>query len=142
MSEYWQPDIEILPREQLEAYQLGKLRTTLETSSRAPFYREVFRKLKITPDSVKSMADIRRLPITAKADLREHYPYGFLTLGREECVRLHCSSGTTGHPTVIFHTRHDLDSWRNIYRRLRMHFERGRGHAYPRARVSGGARHY
>ncbi len=114
---YWEPEIETLPRERLEEMQMERLRETLHRAARSPFYAQRFRENDIDPDSFRSVEDVRRLPFTTKEDLREHYPYGLLCVPVEQTVRLHCSSGTTGNPIVIFHNEHDLDSWANLVAR-------------------------
>jgi phenylacetate-CoA ligase len=117
MNLYWEPEIEQLPGEQLRQLQLERLRTTVERAGMSPFYRQRFADGGIRAEDLRSLDDIRRLPFTTKDDLRGHFPYGFLTVPKEETVRLHCSSGTTGNPTVIFHDRHDLASWANLVAR-------------------------
>ena len=71
----------------------------------------------MAPESIKTVDDVRRIPFTTKEDLRGQYPYGLLTRPKEEMVRLHASSGTTGAPTVVFHTQEDLDTWANLMAR-------------------------
>ena len=78
-----------------------------------PVYRERLEKAGVTPESITSVADIRRIPFTTKQDLRDNYPFGLASVPLTECVRLHSSSGTTGNPTVILHTQKDLDEWAN-----------------------------
>jgi phenylacetate-CoA ligase len=114
---YWEPMIEIAERPVLLQLQLQRLRQAVGQAARSPFYGESFRKLGISASSIRTLDDVRRLPFTAKEDLRGHFPYGLLSIPKEECVRLHCSSGTTGNPTVIFHNRHDLESWANLVAR-------------------------
>ena len=113
----WQPEYEMLPREQLEALQLERLQATLAQAGKSPYYGGTFAKLGIKPQDLTHISQIRDLPFTTKEDLRGNYPYGFLTVPRDELVRLHCSSGTTGNPTEIFHNRHDLASWANLVAR-------------------------
>ncbi|MFA5206474.1 MAG: phenylacetate--CoA ligase [Lentisphaeria bacterium] len=117
MSSYWQPDLETAAPDTLRNLRTRALRRTLRQAARSPYYRELFQRLKIRPEQFRSPEDIRRLPFTTKDDLRSHYPYGFLAVPKEETVRLHCSSGTTGNPTVVFHNQHDLDSWANLMAR-------------------------
>ena len=114
---YWEPDIESLPRLELEALQTTRLKETVTAAMRSPFYGERLKRAGIAPGDFKCIDDVRRLPLTVKQDMRDHYPYGFLTVPARETARLHCSSGTTGNPTVIFHTRQDLDSWANLVAR-------------------------
>lgn len=114
---YWEKEIETLPREQLEALQLERLKATLVKAAASPHYREVYRQAGFTPGDFRTMADVPKLPLTTKDDLRENWPYGFLAVPREELVRMHSSSGTTGRATVIFHTAKDLDAWTNLVAR-------------------------
>ncbi len=114
---YWKPEIEILPQPQLHVLQAQRLQDTLGRAANSPFYGEQFRRHGIGPEIIKSVDDIRRLPFTTKEDLRNNFPYGFLTVPKQGAVRLHCSSGTTGNPTVIFHDNHDLSSWADLVAR-------------------------
>lgn len=109
---YWEKDLETLSRPALEKLQLERLNRTIKQACKSPYYSN---KLDCTP--LKSIEDIRSLPFTTKQDLRDHFPYGFLTVDKKEVVRLHSSSGTTGNPTVVFHTKSDLDSWANLMAR-------------------------
>jgi len=114
---YWNEEIETLARPQLEELQIRRLNETLERAARSPFYRR-----RLTGDgagAVRDLSDVASLPFTTKDDLRgdEDYPYGFVTVDRERLVRLHSSSGTTGRPTTIFHTRRDLDNWTELVAR-------------------------
>ncbi|MGE4555332.1 MAG: phenylacetate--CoA ligase family protein [Desulfovibrionaceae bacterium] len=107
-------DVESLPRPQLEQLQLARLKDVVARAAASPFYRKAFQQTGVTPDSIRSLEDVRKLPLTTKADLRNHYPYGFLAKPKAEMVRLHASSGTTGSPTAIFYTREDLESWADL----------------------------
>lgn len=104
-------------REEIEAVQLTRLRISIERAMRSPFYRQRLKEAEITPDSIKSLADVRRIPVTTKYDLRASYPYGLVTVPHEELVRLHASSGTTGSPVVIHHTQDDLNCWADLMAR-------------------------
>ena len=117
MHSYWQPDLETVAADTLRAMQLQALRRTLAQAAQSPYYGELFRRLNFSPEQIRTRDDLRRLPFTTKDDLRGHFPYGFLAVPKAETIRLHCSSGTTGNPTVIFHNRHDLDSWANLVAR-------------------------
>ena len=110
---YWQQDLETMTAPELKNFQFKKLKETILQAAKSPYYREK----SLTSDQLRSLEDIHKLPLTTKEDLRENFPYGFLTLPLDNTVRLHCSSGTTGNPTVIFHNRHDLDSWANLVAR-------------------------
>ncbi len=115
--DYWEPELETLPRGSLEQLQARRLRQTVARAIRSPWYGEAYARHGIAPDSIRSVHDLRALPFTAKDDLRAHFPYGLLCVPRRETVRLHSSSGTTGTPTVVFHNRHDLDAWANLVAR-------------------------
>ena len=109
---------ETMPREERRALQLKRLQELIPRVANVPFYREAFARGKITPESIRSLDDLRRLPFTTKADLRDHYPLGFLTMPREKIARFHGSSGTTGKPTIVAYTREDLDLWANLCARF------------------------
>ncbi|MDI3524890.1 MAG: hypothetical protein PWP60_161 [Candidatus Atribacteria bacterium] len=110
---YWEKEIETMPREELVKLQEQRLQKTLEQAQKTAFYKELFRKNHLDPQKIKTLEDLRNVPPTTKEDLRNHFPYGFLAVPLEEVVRLHSSSGTTGTPTVIYHTAEDLEKWTN-----------------------------
>ena len=110
-SPYYNPELETMPRKELERLQLKRLQHTVRHCMNAEFYRKKFAELGITPDDIKSLDDVRRLPFTTKEDLRENYPFGLACVPMRDCTRLHSSSGTTGNPTVVLHTKKDLDEW-------------------------------
>ncbi len=115
---YYNEEFETLPRQALEALQLKRLQTTVaRVYASVPFYRQSFDRAGITPDSVKSLADLQRLPFTLKQDMRDSYPYGLFAAPMEEIVRIHASSGTTGKPTVVGYTRKDIDTWSELMAR-------------------------
>jgi phenylacetate-CoA ligase len=114
---YWEKEIETLDRTGLEALQLRRLKTTLNQAANTPYYSRVFKELGIDPGGVKTLADVQRLPMTIKDDLRDQWPYGFLAVSRDELVRMHSSSGTTGRATVVFHTANDIGQWTDIVAR-------------------------
>lgn len=115
---YWEKEIETMPREQLRELQLQRLKKTIRIAACSSFYQEVFRQHGITAESIRSLEDIRKIPFTTKADMRANYPFGLVAGNmREDGVRIHSSSGTTGTPTVIVHSQHDLDSWANLVAR-------------------------
>lgn len=117
-NKYWEEDIETMPRQELRQLQLQKLKKTIATAMHSPYYKEVFQAHGITPDSIRTLDDIRRIPFTTKADMRACYPFGMVSGDmKEDGVRIHSSSGTTGTPTVIVHSQHDLDSWANLVAR-------------------------
>ena len=108
---YWNPEAETLARPALEALQLDRLkRTVARVSESVPLYRKKFGQAKVTPDAIRTLADLRRLPFTTGADLRESYPTGMLAVPLDETLRLHTSSGTTGKPKALFFSRQDVDN--------------------------------
>jgi phenylacetate-CoA ligase len=112
---YWNTEIETMDRAALERLQVDRLTSALRRARQAPFYRELYEKRGL--GSVVSLADLCTLPFTTKADLRDGFPYGFLAVPLEQVVRLHSSSGTTGNPTVIYHTREDIEAWQDLVAR-------------------------
>jgi len=116
---YWEPEFESMDREELEQLQLERLESTLNrVHMNVPFYRKKFDELGIDTDSIRSFEDIRKLPFTAKNDLRDNYPYGLFAVPLREVVRIHASSGTTGMATVVGYTRNDLKTWSNLVARV------------------------
>lgn len=111
--EYFDPEVETLSREGIEALQLQRLKETVAHCMNSPFYKKRFEEAGITPDDIQSLADLRKIPFTTKQDLRDTYPFGMSSVPLEKCTRLHSSSGTTGNPTVILHTKQDIDEWAN-----------------------------
>ena len=112
---YSDEEVERLDREALKALQLLRLKKTVSTALTTPFYKERLKKAGISSaEDIRSLDDIRKIPYTTKEDLREAYPYGLLAVEQDEIVRMHASSGTTGTPTVIYHTQKDLDNWTNM----------------------------
>ncbi len=109
---YWEKELETMSRADLEKLQVERLNKTLEQAAKSPYYNKILKGKKVT-----KIEDIRELPFTTKQDLRDNFPYGFLSVDQKEVVRLHSSSGTTGNPTVVFHTKHDLNSWANLMAR-------------------------
>jgi phenylacetate-CoA ligase len=98
--------------DELQALQLARLKATLQHAyNNAPAYRAKFDAAGVHPSDCRSLADLRRFPFTTKQDLRTHYPFGMFAVPREQCVRIHASSGTTGKPTVVGYTRKDVDMW-------------------------------
>ena len=112
-SEYLDPELETMSREQIEALQVERLKATVAHCMNNPIYKARLEKAGVTPENITSVEDIRRIPFTTKQDLRDNYPFGLASVPLTECVRLHSSSGTTGNPTVILHTQKDLDEWAN-----------------------------
>ncbi len=114
---YWDKEIELLAREELDALQGALLQKTVAQAAKAPFYREAFARGGIDPAEILGLEDLRRLPFTTKEDLRVGFPEGFLAVPREEVVRMHASSGTTGTATVVYHTRNDVLRWGDLVAR-------------------------
>lgn len=111
----FEPDQETMPREELEALQLERLRSLVSyLRERVPFYRERLESV----GEIGSLADLGRLPFTRKTDLRDTYPFGLLAVPREECVRVHASSGTTGKPIIVAYTRDDVDLFARVNARV------------------------
>jgi phenylacetate-CoA ligase len=116
-DQYWDESAETLSRAELEALQFYRLKQTLQHVMSSPFYQEKFRKAGVDESVINDLSDIRRLPFTTKKDLRDNYPYGFLCVPKDQLVRLHVSSGTTGQATAIFYSRRDLDTWADLMAR-------------------------
>ncbi|PKN13102.1 MAG: phenylacetate--CoA ligase [Deltaproteobacteria bacterium HGW-Deltaproteobacteria-4] len=115
----WDRQHECMPREELEQLQLERLQATLNrVYKNVSCYRNKFNAAGIIPEDIQSLADLSRLPFTEKEDLRLNYPYGMFAVPLREVVRIHSSSGTTGKPTVVGYTRHDLDTWSNLVARF------------------------
>ncbi len=109
---------ETLDLNNLQKLQVERLRQTVERVANVPFYKNVFAREKISPDSIRTLEDLRRIPFTTKADLREHYPLGFLAVPREKIARVHGSTGTTGKPTFVAYTHRDLELWADLCARF------------------------
>ena len=115
---YYQPDIETMSREDLDALQLERLQALVKrVYEKIPFYKESFDKAGISPEDIKSLADLTKLPFTVKQDMRDAYPFGLFAVPRKEVVRVHCSSGTTGTATVVGYTQKDLENWGDCFAR-------------------------
>ena len=114
---YLEPEIETMPEAELAAFKLFRFINTLNRCSRSIGYQKIFKRNGVNINKIKTLQDLRSLPFTTKNDLRENYPWGFLTVAKEEVVRLHSSSGTTGQATVVLYSKYDLDSWANLVAR-------------------------
>ena len=98
--------------DELRALQLKRLRATLRHAyANSPVYRAKFDAAGVHPDDCRSLADLAKFPFTVKTDLRDNYPFGMFAVPREQCARIHASSGTTGKPTVVGYTQKDIDTW-------------------------------
>jgi phenylacetate-CoA ligase len=113
----WDP-AERTPRPDLQALQLDRLRETVRRAATVPFYKNTLAKAGVTPEKIRTLDDLRRLPCTTKDDLRGHYPLGFMAVPREQVVRIHGSSGTTGKPTFVPYTANDREMWGNLCARF------------------------
>ena len=115
---YWNKELETIEPGALKALQLKLLKETVQAALKTNLYKNRLKKAGInSAEDIKGLEDLERIPFTTKDDLRESYPWGLLAVDLEEVVRLHTSSGTTGIPTVIYHTRHDLDNWTELVAR-------------------------
>ncbi len=110
---FWEKEIEYLNREDLDNLILIRIKDVWERCKRSDLYKKKYAGI----EGVHNFDDFRRLPFTTKQDLRDSFPYGDLTVNLDDVVRMHSSSGTTGNPTVIFHTKNDLNEWSNLLAR-------------------------
>lgn len=112
MERYYQPEIECASREQIREWQSERLvKQVHNVWNNVPFYRKRMEENGVTPEDIKSVDDLHKLPFIEKDDLRDCYPYGLLARPLSECVRIQSTSGTTGRRVVAFYTQHDLDLW-------------------------------
>ena len=112
MHNYYQPEIETMSREDMIGLQNERLvKQVRHVYGNVPYYRSKMEQKGVTPDDIKSVKDLHKLPFLSKDDLRDAYPYGLLALPLEDVVRIHSTSGTTGKRVVAFHTQHDIDLW-------------------------------
>ena len=110
--------IETASRDEIEALQLARLKWSLRHAyDNVPHYRAAFTAAGVHPDDLKTLDDIRRFPFTQKTALRDNYPFGMFAVPRDQVVRLHASSGTTGKPTVVGYTARDIDTWAGLMAR-------------------------
>ena len=110
--------IERASRDELQALQLKRLQWTLQHAyDHVPHYRQAFDAKGVHPSDCKTLADLAKFPFTAKADLRANYPFGLFAVPRDQVVRIHASSGTTGKPTVVGYTQGDIDRWADLVAR-------------------------
>jgi len=115
----WEPTYECMPREELQQLQLERLQATINrVFKNVTCYRNKFNGLGIVPEDIQSLDDLKKLPFTTKEDLRLNYPYGMFAVPLREVVRIHSSSGTTGKPTVVGYTKHDIKVWSNLVARF------------------------
>ena len=110
--------IERASRDELQALQLERLKWSLKHAyDNVPHYRRAFDEAGVHPDDLKTLADLAKFPFTEKKTLRDNYPFGLFAVPREQVVRVHASSGTTGKPTVVGYTQRDIDTWANVVAR-------------------------
>ncbi|MGX8013627.1 phenylacetate--CoA ligase PaaK [Mesorhizobium sp. ORM8.1] len=110
--------IELASRDEIASLQLQRLKSTLSHAyANSPHYRAKFDDAGVHPDDLSSLEDLAKFPFTAKKDLRDTYPFGMFAVPRENLVRVHASSGTTGKPTVVGYTRNDIEVWASVVAR-------------------------
>ena len=110
---------ETLSRAEMEALQLARLQETVtRVYEKVPYYRAKMDEAGVKPQDIQSLADLAKLPFTTKQDMRDTYPFGLFAVPRDELVRIHASSGTTGKPTVVGYTRGDLETWTDCVSRI------------------------
>jgi len=111
-KKYYQPEIETMPVEELKALQSERLvKQVKHVWDNVPYYRKKMEEKGVTPDDIKGIEDLHKLPFLTKDDLRDAYPYGLLGKPLKDCVRIQSTSGTTGRRVVAFYTQHDIDLW-------------------------------
>ena len=114
----WEPQFEAMPPPELKKLQFARLKQRVKYAyERVPFYRSRFQEQGITPEDIKSLDDVARIPFTSKDDFRDNYPYGLMAVPLSEVVRVHASSGTTGKPIIAPYTAGDIDIWANLMAR-------------------------
>ena len=115
----YMPDIECMDRDALHALQLGKLQEQVKyTYANVPYYRERMDEVGVSPQDIKTLEDVSKLPFTDKSALRETFPFGMFAVPMDDIIELHASSGTTGKPIVVGYTRKDMDVWSECIARL------------------------
>jgi len=115
---YWNKTIETMPRKELQEIQLKKLKAQVKHCyDNSPFYKRKLKAANLTPESIKTLTDLHKLPFTVKNDLRDNYPLGLLAVPPTEVVEVHASSGTTGNPIIGAYTKADMDTWQELMAR-------------------------
>ncbi|RMD89165.1 MAG: phenylacetate--CoA ligase [Alphaproteobacteria bacterium] len=110
--------IEIASRDEIAALQLARMKWSVRHAyENVPFYRQKFDAAGVHPDDLQTLEDLAKFPFTTKQDLRDNYPFGMFAVPREQIVRIHASSGTTGKPTVVGYTKNDIDTWATVVAR-------------------------
>ena len=114
----YEPDLETMSVDDIRKVQEERMLKQIRYAyDNVPFYKKKFEEAGITPDDIKSLDDVKKVPFTVKNDLRDHYPYGILAVPLEKIIEFHSSSGTTGIPTVVTYTERDLDTWSRMMAR-------------------------
>ena len=112
MGKYWNEEMECMEPDKMRQLQSERLvRQVKHVWDNVPYYRKKMEEKGVTPDDIKGIEDLHKLPFLSKADLRDAYPFGLLAKPLSECVRIHSTSGTTGKRVVAFYTQHDIDLW-------------------------------
>jgi phenylacetate-CoA ligase len=115
----WNEEFETMPRPRLAEWQLDRLGKTVgRIRSQVPFYRELYSRARVPEDGPRTLEDLTRLPFTTKQDLRDNYPLGLLAVPRDDVIRIHATSGTTGKPTVTAYNANDLNVWAEVMARV------------------------
>lgn len=118
MDNLFNKKMETLPRKEIRELQLKRLKETVKKLyENVPFYRNKFKELKIKSTDIKTLEDIRKLPLTTKDDLRNNSPFGMMATSLDNCIELHASSGTTGIPITVCYTPNDIDVWSEVMAR-------------------------
>lgn len=116
---FFDSKIEQMGRSEMRALQLDRLKKIVKYAyEKVPFYTKKFDEIGLKPEDIQTLEDIKKIPYTTKADLRDNYPYGLLAVPMDDIVRVHASSGTSGKPTVVAYTKNDLDMWSDCMARL------------------------
>jgi len=115
---FWNKEIETLPKEKLRELQLKRIKEVVKYAyEHIPYYQKKFKEVGLNPEDIRTLEDIKYLPFTSKADLREVYPFGMFAVSLSEIVEIHSSSGTTGKPVVIGYTKEDIEVWKEVMAR-------------------------
>ena len=115
----WQKEFECMDRKSMESLQLERLKKVVDYCIKnVPHYAKKLGEAGVTAEKIKTLSDIKYIPFTTKADIRDHYPFGLFATPMKEISRIHASSGTTGKPTVVGYTRNDLNMWSDMVARL------------------------
>ena len=110
---------EIMSREEMEALQLARLQETVKrVYELVPAYRNKMEMAGVKPGDIVTLQDLKKLPFVTKQDMRDNYPFGLFAVPKEELVRIHASSGTTGKPTVVGYTQNDIEVWTECVSRI------------------------